>query len=93
MAQFMMKVAFGILAMILVFFLAEATAKVASNKGGKAGRWFIAGILLPGLALVLALLLDEQSTKECPRCIRRVDSIARICGYCGHHFAREELVP
>jgi steroid 5-alpha reductase family enzyme len=68
MAQFIIKLAFIVLAVILIFFLAEATAKVASNKGGKAGPWFIAGILLPGLALVLALLLDEQQlTKECPR--------------------------
>jgi len=92
MAQFMTKLAFVVLAVILVFFLAKATAKVASNKGGKAELWFMAGILLPGLALVLALFLDEQLTKECPRCIRRVHSTARICGYCGHNFAANELV-
>ena len=77
---------YSILALILVLFLAAATAKAGSDKGGNATRWFIAGVLLPGLALVLALFLDEQSVKECPRCVRRVDPRARICGYCGHDF-------
>jgi hypothetical protein len=86
------ETAFGILAVILVFVLAASTAKTASDKGCSATLWFIAGVLLPGLALVVALFLDEQSVKECPRCVRRVDSGARICGYCGHDFtARGQL--
>jgi Uncharacterised protein family UPF0547 len=75
-----------ILAAILVLFLAGATAKAANDKGCSATLWFIAGVLLPGLALVVALFLDEQLAKECPRCVRRVDANARICGYCGHDF-------
>jgi hypothetical protein len=93
MEEVMIKFAFIVLAVILVFFLANVTAKVASDKGGKAGPWFTAGVLLPGVALVLAILLEKQLTKECPRCIRQVDPTARICGYCGHDFARDELVP
>jgi uncharacterized membrane protein len=57
-----------ILAAILVLVLAASTAKAASDKGCSATLWFIAGVLLPGLALVVALFLDEQSVKECPRC-------------------------
>jgi hypothetical protein len=76
-----------ILAVILVLFLGGATAKAAGDKGYSATHWFIAGVLLPGIALVVALFLDEQLVKECPRCVRRVDSNARICGYCGHDFA------
>jgi hypothetical protein len=75
-----------ILTVILVLFLAWGTAKAASDKGYSATHWFIAGVLLPGIALVVALFLDEQLVKECPRCVRRVDSNARICGYCGHDF-------
>jgi hypothetical protein len=75
-----------LLAVILVLLLAAATAKTARDKGASAMLWFIAGILLPGLALVIALFLDENLVKECPRCVRRVDSHARICGYCGHEF-------
>jgi Uncharacterised protein family UPF0547 len=77
---------------ILVLFLAGVTAKVASDKGGSATIWFVAGVLLPGIALVVALFLDEQLFKECPRCVRRVDTNARICGYCGHDFtSRDQL--
>ena len=75
-----------LLAVILVLFLAGATAKAASDKGGNATLWFIAGLLLPGLALVVALFLDEQLYKECPRCARRISQNDRICAYCGHDF-------
>jgi hypothetical protein len=64
----------GVLA---VYRLAEATAKIAGNKGANANVWFISGILLPGVALVLALFLDDQlmKQKECPNCCRRVDQV------------------
>ncbi len=84
------ETALGILAVILVLVLAGSTAKAASDKGCNAMLWFIAGVLLPGVALVLALFLDEQSDKECPRCVRRVDPRARICGYYGHDFTARE---
>ena len=54
------ETAYSILAVILVLYLAAATAKVASDKGGSATLWFIAGVLLPGVALVVVLFLDEQ---------------------------------
>ena len=81
------ETAYVILAVILVLFLAGATAKTASDKGYSATHWFIAGVLLPGLALVVALFLDEELVKECPRCARRVNRGARVCSYCGHDFA------
>lgn len=81
------ETAFVLLAVILVLFLAASTAKAASDKGCSATLWFIAGVLLPGLALVVALFLDEQLVKECPRCLHRVNHDARICSYCGHDFA------
>ena len=80
------ETAFGILAVILGLFLAAVTAKAASDKGGSATLWFIAGVLLPGLALVVALFLDERSVKECPRCVRRISRDARMCSYCEHDF-------
>lgn len=81
------ETAYLILAVILVVFLAAATAKAASEKGGSPTVWFIAGVLLPGIALVVALFLDEQLVKQCPRCVHRVERDARICSYCGHDFA------
>jgi membrane protein YdbS with pleckstrin-like domain len=77
----------AMLAVILVLVLAASTAKAASDKGCSATIWFIAGVLLPGVALVVALFLDERSVKECPRCVRRISRDARICSYCGHDFA------
>jgi hypothetical protein len=82
------ETAIGVVALVLVLFLAVATAKAASDRGANAKAWFIAGLLLPGIALVVALFLDDQSVKECPRCIRRVDGAARICGFCGHNFRK-----
>ena len=87
------QIIFVLAALVLDFYLAKATAKVASNKGGDAGLWFVSGLLLPGVALIVALLWDEQPNRECPRCRRRIDQIARMCGYCGHSFARDEVVP
>jgi hypothetical protein len=75
-----------LLAVILVLFLAGATAKAASDKGFRAMPWFIAGVLLPGLALVVALFLDEELVKECPSCQHRINRDLRVCGYCGHDF-------
>jgi hypothetical protein len=79
---------YGIGGLILVLLLATATAKAASDKGASAAVWFVAGALLPGIALVVALFLDDQSVKECPRCKRRVDRTARLCGFCGQQFQR-----
>ena len=50
------QIIFVLASLILDFFLAKATAKVASNKGGDAGLWFVSGLLLPGVALIVALL-------------------------------------
>jgi len=55
-----------------VLVLAAATAKAASDKGCSATLWFIARVLVPGVALAVALFLDERSVKECPRCVRRI---------------------
>jgi hypothetical protein len=72
------ETAFGILAVILVLFLAAATAKAASDKGCSATLWFIAGVLLPGVALVVALFLDKQLVKECPRCVGSAATLASV---------------
>lgn len=86
------ETAFGVLALILLLFLAVATAKAASDKGSSALVWFIAGLLLPGVALVIALFLDDPPTKECPNCAKRVKREARICSFCSYRFtARDDL--
>jgi hypothetical protein len=72
---------------ILALIFAVATAKAASNKGRSPALWFVAGGLLPGVALVVALFLDEyHSFKTCPNCARRVNPEARVCGFCSYEF-------
>ena len=88
-----LEIIFALAALILDFYLAKITANVASKKGGDPGLWFVSGLLLPGVTLIVALLWDEQPNRECPRCCRRIDQIARICGYCGHDFASDAVVP
>jgi hypothetical protein len=78
---------YGILALILALVFAVATAKAASDKGRSPALWFVAGALLPGAALVVALFLEEyHSFKTCPNCARRVNPETRVCGLCSYEF-------
>jgi hypothetical protein len=85
------KTAYSILAFIFSLVFAVATAKVASDKGRSPGLWFVAGALLPGVALVVALFLEEyHSFKTCPSCARRVNPEARVCGLCNYEFIEHD---
>ena len=77
---------YGILALILALVFAVATAKAASDKGRSPVFWFVAGALLSGVALVVALFLDDHPFKKCPNCARRVNSEASVCGFCSYEF-------
>jgi hypothetical protein len=77
------KTAYSILALIF----AVATAKAASDKGVSPALWFVAGALLPGVALVVVLFLEEyHSFKTCPNCARRVNPEARVCRFCSYEL-------
>ena len=78
--------AYSLLALILVVFLAVVTAKTGREKGGDPLIWFVVGMLLPGITLIVALFLDETAVKECPSCTQRIKRDARICGYCRYQF-------
>jgi hypothetical protein len=81
------KTAYGILALILALVFALATANAAKDKGRSPALWFVAGALLPGVALVVALFLEERhSFKTCPNCTRRVNPEARVCEFCSYGF-------
>jgi ribosomal protein L40E len=81
------QTAYSILALILVLVFAATTAKVASDKGASPALWFVAGALLPGIALIVALFLEEyRSFKTCPNCARRVNPDARVCRSCGYEL-------
>jgi hypothetical protein len=81
------ETAYSIVALILDLVFAVATAKTASNKGRSPAVWFGAGALLPGVALIVALFLEEYpSFKTCPTCKRQVNIEARVCRFCGYEF-------
>ena len=72
---------------ILALIFAVATAKAASNKRRSPALWFVAGALLPGVALVVVLFLEEyRSFKTCSNCARRVNPDARVCRFCGYEL-------
>jgi hypothetical protein len=72
---------------ILALIFAVATAKAASNKRRSPALWFVAGALLPGIALIVALFLEEyRSFKTCPDCARQVNPEARVCRFCSYEL-------
>ena len=81
------QTAYSILALILALVFAAATAKTASDKGRSPALWFVAGALLPGIALIVALFLEEyRSFKTCLNCARGVNPYAHVCRFFGYEL-------
>lgn len=85
------ETAYGILVLIGLLSFGAITAKIASDKGGSATLWFIAGALLPLIALLLAIFLSSESVnsrafKKCPKCAESVRREALICRFCNYEF-------
>lgn len=49
---------------VLVIMLAAVTATVAWRKGQSTGLWFLLGLLLPGLSLLIAIVLAPRPVES-----------------------------
>ena len=75
--------AYGFLISLL---LAIATAVIGRSKGSSAFVWFIAGMVLPGIALIAVVLYrfeKDEPERRCPRCGHVQKLYVQVCRTCG----------
>ena len=77
----------------VVFFgvvLAVVTSVIAQLKGYSGIKWFILGLIAPGIALFILILMPRPEVVptpdthvKCPDCKELVLKEARVCKHCG----------
>lgn len=60
-------------------------AMIASFKGRNTAGWFLAGLFLGVIGVLLVGLLPKL--KQCPKCGMKLRQDALICYYCGYDLA------
>ena len=66
-----------------------AAAIVGSNRGGSGGNWFLVGLLLGPIGLVLAFTAGVQ----CPHCRSKINPKAETCPKCQRDLGRLDGEP
>jgi len=59
-------------------------SRVARANGGSAAVWFIAGLCLSLLGVLLVHLLTQQKKLACPMCASAIEPGSTNCQACGH---------
>lgn len=82
-----------IVAIIVAFFSATATA-CAVNRKGRSKLWVFFTILFSPLFLIVELLPNRNKQKapvliSCPLCHKEISSEVKKCPYCGHNMPRQ----
>lgn len=82
-----------IVAIIVAFFSATATA-CAVNRKGRSKAWIFFTILFSPLFLIVELLPNRNKQKapvliSCPLCHKEISSEVKKCPYCGHNMPRQ----
>jgi hypothetical protein len=76
--------------------LGLVTAAVGRYKGSSLVIWFVAGTILPGIALAAVLLMPsrrDDPRRECPNCHAVLPITAQVCMRCGEDLDYpEELI-
>ena len=58
------------------------SAMIGSNRGGNGCLYFIGGVLLGPIGLILAFF----EGKKCPQCGKKISNDAKLCPYCNYKF-------
>ncbi|MBI4639887.1 MAG: hypothetical protein HY731_04295 [Candidatus Tectomicrobia bacterium] len=80
--------------LVVMILSAFVCYSIASAKHRATGNWFLSGLFLGPVAVLILLLLPDLATKEeipgvskkCPQCGEVVKSESRICRFCGYDF-------
>lgn len=65
-----------------------AAAVIASSKGRDMGAWFVGGLLLGPIGVIIVVCLgavdfDAEDRRPCPYCAEQIKLVATVCHFCG----------